>query len=80
MVVKWSASLPSIPTIRVQIPLKPTVMSVKFVFVKNENKQKEAGVGPFLKLQGRGVRQTNIFQKFLCPKNCGKHEQSKQIF
>ena len=27
----------------------PAVLSVKFVFEKNENKQKEAGVGPFLK-------------------------------
>ena len=45
--VKWSACLPSTPTIRVRIPLKPTVFSVKFVFEKNENKQKEAGVGPF---------------------------------
>ena len=26
------------PTIRVRIPLKPTVYSVKFVFEKNENK------------------------------------------
>ena len=26
--------------------LKPTVLSVKFVFEKNEKKQKEAGVGP----------------------------------
>ena len=29
--------------------LTPTVFSVKFVFEKNENKQKEAGVGPFFK-------------------------------
>ena len=36
-------------TIRVQIPLKPTVFSVKFVFEKNENKQTEAGVGPIFK-------------------------------
>ena len=40
---------PSTSTIRVRIPLTPTVFSVKFVFEKNENKQKEAGVGPFLK-------------------------------
>ena len=26
--------------------LKPTVFSVKFLFEKNEKKQKEAGVGP----------------------------------
>ena len=48
-VVKWSACSPSTPTIRVRIPLKHTVFSVKFVFEKSENKQKEAGVGPFLK-------------------------------
>ena len=33
---------PSTSTIRVRIPLTPTVFSVKFVFEKNENKQKEA--------------------------------------
>ena len=47
VVVKWSACSPSTPMIRVQIPLKPTVFSVTFVFEKNENKQKEVGVGPF---------------------------------
>ena len=47
--VKWSADLSSTPTIRVRIPLTPSSFSVKFVFEKNENKQKEAGVGPFLK-------------------------------
>ena len=41
--------LPSTLTIRVRIPLKPTVFSVKFVLEKNENKQKVAGVGPFKK-------------------------------
>ena len=41
VVVKWSTySPPSIPTIRVQIPLKPTVFSVKFVLAKNEMKEK----------------------------------------
>ena len=34
---------------RVRILLKPEVFSVKFEFEKNENKQKEARVGPFLK-------------------------------
>ena len=33
----------------VQIPLKPTVFSVKFVIEKNKNKHKEAGVGLFQK-------------------------------
>ena len=41
--------MPSIPTIQVRIPLKSSVFSVKVVFEKNENKQKEAGVGPFFK-------------------------------
>ena len=48
-VVKWSGRLLSTPTIQVQIPLKPTVYSVKFVFEKIDNKQKGAGVGLFLK-------------------------------
>ena len=43
------SSSPSTPTIRVRIPLTNTVFSVKFVFEKNENKQKEAGVSPFFK-------------------------------
>ena len=47
--VKWSACLPSFPLIRVQIPLTSAVFAVKFVFEKTENKQKEAGVGPFKK-------------------------------
>ena len=47
VVVKWSACSPSTPTIRVWIPLKPTILSVKFVFEKNTNKQKEAAVDPF---------------------------------
>ena len=47
LVVKWSACLRSTPTIQVRIPLKPTVFSVKFLFEKKENKQKEAGFGPF---------------------------------
>ena len=49
MVVKWSESSSSTPTIRIWIPLKLTVSSVKFVFGKNENK-KEAEVGTFKKL------------------------------
>ena len=48
-VVKWSAYLPATPTIVVQIPLTPTVFSIKFMFEKTENKQKEAGVSPFFK-------------------------------
>ena len=34
----------------VRIPLTSTVYSAKFVFEKNKNKQKEAGVGPFKKV------------------------------
>ena len=46
VVVKWSACSPSTPTIRVRIPQKPSVFSVKCVLEKNKNKQKESGVGP----------------------------------
>ena len=42
VVVKWSAFLPSIPTIRVRITLTPKVFSIKLVFEKSKNKQKEA--------------------------------------
>ena len=44
VVVKWSACSPSTPTIRVWIPLMPTVFSVKFEFEGNENKQKRPGL------------------------------------
>ena len=37
------------PTIRVRIPLTPTVFSVKVVIEKNENKQTVAWEGPFFK-------------------------------
>ena len=57
VVVKWSACLPSNPLIRVRIPLKPTVFSVKFEFEKNKNIQKEARVGP-LKMKGWGLSLT----------------------
>ena len=43
-----TACLPSILMIQVRILLKPTVFSVKCVIEKNENKQNEAGGGPFL--------------------------------
>ena len=40
----------STPTIQARIPLKPTVFSVKFVFEKNENKQKKRpGLAHFFK-------------------------------
>ena len=41
VVVKWSTCSPSSLTIRVRIPLTPTVLSVKFVREKNENKTKK---------------------------------------
>ena len=46
VVVKWSASLPSTLTIRLRIPLKPKVSSVKFVFEKNKKRQ---GLAHYLK-------------------------------
>ena len=39
-VVLWSACWPSYPTIWVQIPLKPTVFSIKILLEKNKNKEK----------------------------------------
>ena len=61
MVVKWSVYLTSTPTIRVRIPLTSTVFSAKFVFEKNENKQKEAGVGPFLKTNTVLINRVSLF-------------------
>ena len=45
-VVKWPACSPSTPTIRVQIPLKSTVLFYE-LFEKDGNWQKEAGDGLF---------------------------------
>ena len=50
VVVKWFECSPSTPTMRVRILLKPTFFLQRFVFEKNENKQKEARVGPLKKL------------------------------
>ena len=50
VVVNWSVWSPYTPTIQSQIPLKSRVFSVKYGCEKNENKQKEAGVGPSLNL------------------------------
>ena len=44
VVVKWSVCSPSTPTIQVQIPLKATVLSVKFVFVNNKINKKRSGL------------------------------------
>ena len=64
--VKWSACLPSTPTIRVQILLTPAVFSVKFVVENNNNKQKEAGVvGPFFKKEMAGMM--NLSKYFYSP-------------
>ena len=55
VVVKWSACLSSTLTVRVQIPVKSTVFSVKFVFEKNKNKQKRGRGRPiFLKIKKWG--------------------------
>ena len=48
VVIKLSACSRSTLTIRVRIPLKSTIF-LKIVFQNNENKQKEAEVGPFKK-------------------------------
>ena len=47
VLVKWSASWPSTPTIRVRIPLTSRVFSVKVVFEKNENKLTRGRGWPF---------------------------------
>ena len=49
VVVKWSAYLPSIRQSEFETRWRPHFLSVKIVFEKNENKQKEAGVGPLKK-------------------------------
>ena len=49
LVVKWSAYSLAAPTIRVRIVLTSTVFFVKFVFEKNENKQKGPGLAHFFK-------------------------------
>ena len=51
VVVKWLAYSPSTPTIRVRIPLTPTVFTVKFVCEKTENKTKIGRGRPILKGQ-----------------------------
>ena len=47
VVVKWSACSPSTPNSN---PADVYSFSVKFVFEKNENKQKEAGLAHFLRI------------------------------
>ena len=49
--VKWSACLPSTPTIWVRILLTPPIFSVKFVVETNENKEeKRPGLAHFKKV------------------------------
>ena len=56
----WSSGQRAcLPTIRVRISLTSTVFPVTFVFEKNENKQKEAGVGP-LKISWKRFRGNKI--------------------
>ena len=65
----WSACSPSTPTIRVQILQKPTICNVKFVFEKNKNKQKEAGLGPLFQqilAQFNHVKLNKIFLNGYC--------------
>ena len=47
---KWSACSPSTPTIQVRIPSEAYSFSVKFLFEKTENEQKEARIGPLKKI------------------------------
>ena len=49
LVVKWSVCSPSTLTIQVQIPLKPAVFSVKFVFEKNRIQRKRGRGWPIQK-------------------------------
>ena len=57
----WSSGQRAcLPTIRVRISLTSTVFPVTFVFEKNENKQKEAGVGP---LEKNGTESPSSFRR-----------------
>ena len=49
VVVKWSACLPSTPTIRVRIPLKPTVFSVILCLKRTKINKKRPGLAHFFK-------------------------------
>ena len=61
VVVKWSACSLSAPKIRVRMPLKPTVFSVKFMLEKTKINNKEAGVGPFFKKQVHKVTVERLY-------------------
>ena len=63
VVVKWSAYLPSTLAIQVRILLTATVFSVKIVFEKNRNKQKETGLAFFKTKTKREVRFGPFFNK-----------------
>ena len=72
MVVKWSGWC--CPLIRRSEFESRWFISAKFVFEKNENKQKEAGVGPFLKniyinkkyICTLKFKKKNINKKYIC--------------
>ena len=49
VVVKWSAFLPSTPTIRVRIPLKSTVFSVILCLKRTKINKKRPGLAHFFK-------------------------------
>ena len=55
----WSACSPSTPTIRFRIPLRSKIFC-KIVIEKNENTQKEAGVGPFKKKNKNDLNSLNL--------------------
>ena len=57
VVVKWSAYSPSTLTIPGQDPTDAYSFCVEFVFERNENKQKDAGVGKFKKLSFEPAKQ-----------------------
>ena len=75
VVVMWSACSTSTPTIRVRIPLTSTVYSVKFVFEKNENKQKRPGLAHFKKRLGRGGGQMVTVLAFFFDDSCSNSVQ-----
>ena len=51
VVVKWSAFLPSTPTIRVRIPLKSTVFSVILCLKRTKINKKRPGLAHFKKIE-----------------------------
>ena len=60
--------LPATPTVRVRIVLTPTVISVKFVFEKTENKQKRGQGWPIVKV----LQYSSLFQHFIASSGFGQ--------